>query len=389
LAIGTVVLAGRAVCRRRGCHYLSAAAARSGRAAAGLAVAGRLGEDVALLESDRWCAFYINLARRPDRRERLLGLLGASSPELLGRLERVDAVDGRSIKLDEEAVGHIIDDHALERAEHAQRRGAYTIVHNGPNLLHFDNHLTVGGIACAMSHRLALEAVASHPTADWGLILEDDITAAVPCFDQAMAQLLRGLPSDWDAVFLGYHDCNGAPHPSALEPCDSANEGEAAVAEVPAVRRMTEPLFGLFAWVVRKEAAQELLENAFPIGGQVDHALSSWLVCERGRCYAVEPGGMLFFSPKSEVGEDSDVQTMATVDAMLERYESWEGYYNHVWGIDNLVEDYVASAFGYDEEEEGEEGPGCLRTFAPMDLALPPCEVPTPECMPTDFPDNF
>ena len=35
--------------------------------------------------------------------------------------------------------------------------------------------------------------------------------------------------------------------------------------------------FGLFAWVVRREAAQELLTNAFPIGGQVGVSPnSSW-----------------------------------------------------------------------------------------------------------------
>ena len=27
-------------------------------------------------------------------------------------------------------------------------------------------------------------------------------------------------------------------------------------------------------------------------GGQVDHALSSWLVRERGRCFQVEPGAL-------------------------------------------------------------------------------------------------
>ena len=50
---------------------------------------------------------------------------------------------------------------------HARRRGAYTIVHNEGRLLHFDNHLTMGGIACAMSHRLALKALVAHPTVAW------------------------------------------------------------------------------------------------------------------------------------------------------------------------------------------------------------------------------
>jgi len=37
---------------------------------------------------------------------------------------------------------------------------------------------------------------------------------------------------------------------------------------------MREPCFGLFAWVVRREAAEDLLSNAFPIGGQA----RAWMV---------------------------------------------------------------------------------------------------------------
>lgn len=37
---------------------------------------------------------------------------------------------------------------------------------------------------------------------------------------------------------------------------------------------MREPCFGLFAWAVRKEAAEALLANAFPIGGQAGGELT-------------------------------------------------------------------------------------------------------------------
>ena len=37
--------------------------------------------------------------------------------------------------------------------------------------------------------------------------------------------------------------------------------------QVP-VRPMSQACFGLFAWVVRREAAEELLAKAFPISGQ-------------------------------------------------------------------------------------------------------------------------
>jgi len=339
--------------------------------------------DVGHREISEWCAVYINLERRPDRRERMLELLGARNPELTARLRRIDAVDGRKLSLDDDAIGAIVSDEALDRAMQAKRRGAYTIVHSGGRLVHFDDHLTAGGVACAMSHRLALEAVASHPTAAWGLILEDDLAAAAPRAEEAILQVLRRLPRDWDALFLGYHDNEGAAHPSALEvheqgeEAEECQEGEARDADVPSVRLLTEPLYGLFAYVVRKEAAQALLDNAFPIGSQVDFAISRWLVQERGRSYVVNPREMLFFSPKSEEAEDSDVQTMATVGAMLEKFESWEGYYNHIWGLDALLDDYAL-----DEEDEEE-----LRRFMPF--GLPSCEVPTPDCFPTDFSEGF
>ena len=176
-----------------------------------------------------WCAVYINLARRPDRREKLLEKLAVSNAELARQIRRIDAVDGKWLRLLDDAVAEIVDEHALDKARHARRRGAYTIVHSGGRLLHFDNHLTVGGIACAMSHRLALQALVSHPTAKWGIILEDDIVAMVPRVEKVVARAISNLPEDWDALFLGYHDDAGRAHPSAYE----QNEHEEDVVEAP------------------------------------------------------------------------------------------------------------------------------------------------------------
>lgn len=152
--------------------------------------------------TSKWCAMYINLARRPDRRQRLLRLL-ERCPELSQRIRRLEAVDGQLLTLRHEAVEGLVVPEALDRARHARRRGALTIVHSGGRLLHFDNHLTMGGIACAMSHKLALEALLQHPSAEWGLILEDDVEALVPDAQQLLARTLETLPADWDALFLG------------------------------------------------------------------------------------------------------------------------------------------------------------------------------------------
>ncbi|CAK9036852.1 unnamed protein product [Durusdinium trenchii] len=312
-------------------------------------------DSVAELE---WCAVYINLARRPDRKAKLLEKLQHFSPQLCHQIRRLEAIDGQQLTLRHPAVALIVDDAAVDRARHARRRGAYTIVHSEGRLLHFDNHLTLGGIACAMSHRLALEAVVKHPTAQWGIILEDDIAALVPKAEEVIQKAIEQLPEDWDALFLGYHDDAGRAHPGAFE----QPAGEPI--EV-SVRPMREPCFGLFAWVVRRPAAE------------VDHAISSWLVQERGRCYQVEPGSMVFFSPKSEEAEDSDIQTMATVDAFMNKFESWQAYYEHVWGMDSIMEGYL---LGDSEDEDWEDWLQDEFQMPLSGITSPPCDVPPPEC---------
>ena len=77
-----------------------------------------------------WCAYVINLARRPDRLARLHELLGATNPLLLQRLQRVDAVDGTNISLDSAAASNVVEPQALSRARRAKRMGLYSIVHD-------------------------------------------------------------------------------------------------------------------------------------------------------------------------------------------------------------------------------------------------------------------
>ena len=89
----------------------------------------------------RWCALYINLDRRPDRRGRLKELLMRHNAPLWERLERVQAptraafrewqaVDKQDLSLDDEVVLEAVAPHALERARRAQEENHYTIVHD-------------------------------------------------------------------------------------------------------------------------------------------------------------------------------------------------------------------------------------------------------------------
>ncbi|CAE8600263.1 unnamed protein product [Polarella glacialis] len=153
-----------------------------------------------------WCVAAINLSRRADRRLQLAHVLAPANTEILARLTRINAVDGRGVDLaDGKRLLPFISAEALEQAREAKRLGALTIVHQDGQLVKFHDHLTEGGIACTMSHHAALSFVANHPTAEWGLILEDDIQGIVPHVHEAIAGIVRRLPENWDAVFLGYH----------------------------------------------------------------------------------------------------------------------------------------------------------------------------------------
>ncbi|CAE7745916.1 unnamed protein product [Symbiodinium pilosum] len=339
-----------------------------------------------------------------------------SNSELAHQIRRLDAVDGKWLRLLDDAVAEIVDEYALDKARHARRRGAYTIVHNGGRLLHFDNHLTTGGIACAMSHRLALQAVVAHPTAKWGIILEDDIAAMVPRVEEVVSKAVASLPEDWDALFLGYHDDAGRAHPSAYE---------AAVEDVVEARELQcscAAAAGALLWLVCVGCAPRSGRGA--LGRSVSYWGTGWAALSEGWimryhlgcCASVavafkssqesrvenwvqklhsvrkDAGSMVCFSPKSEEAEDSDIQTMATVDDFMGKFQSWQAYYEHVWGLDGMMDEYLlgdAGDFG-DMGEYQEAGDWDMDDFlTPFGggAASPPCDAPPPECHPGDYPD--
>lgn len=304
-----------------------------------------------------WRAVVINLPRRMDRWSQLKRTLAIGNLDLLSRLSRIDAVDGQSIDLSNEALNRFISVDALKLARRAKAMGAFTVIHHEGQLIRFHDHLTEGGIACAMSHHAALTVVAEHLNADWGLILEDDVCSVVPHVHEVIARLLQRVPPDWDALFLGYHggvlagsrtactDTSGKETQARLEMLveeakSSVNGfpgaagrgmcGDTSAPYDPPVLRMFLPIYGLYAWMVRKQAARALLQEAFPIDGQVDYALSQWLVRKRGRSFRVAPRHLLFFSPKSEDGLDSDVQTMASFDELLSDPQTCDRYMSFI-----------------------------------------------------------
>ncbi|CAE7356238.1 unnamed protein product [Symbiodinium natans] len=190
---------------------------------------------------------------------------------------RIPAVDGKNLSLDSPITRRVIDADALARAKRARRLGLYSIVHDCENeLVNFDDHLTPGAVACALSHHAALRKVASDPAADWGLILEDDVSLVVPDVDRSIATILEQLPDHWSAVFLGYHNKYGCPHRRAVNSSYTRSEEEEA--EPEPVFEIHDHNWGLYAWMVKKEAAQTLVDELFPISSQVDYAISKFLI---------------------------------------------------------------------------------------------------------------
>eukprot|EP00929_Paragymnodinium_shiwhaense_P087636 TRINITY_DN47779_c0_g1_i5.p1 TRINITY_DN47779_c0_g1~~TRINITY_DN47779_c0_g1_i5.p1 ORF type:complete len:181 (+),score=34.80 TRINITY_DN47779_c0_g1_i5:186-728(+) len=166
-----------------------------------------------------------------------------------------------------------------------------------------------------MSHQKALRMVATHPTADWALILEDDVSEVASNLDAAIASVLEKVPNDWDAILLGYHRKEGRL--VDIQPGTTADVD---------VHRMISHEYGLFAWLVRKDVARLIVDNAFPISGQVDKAITSWLVHSRFRSYRVEATSMLFYSPKSEESKDSDIQAMGSIEKLVADHGSVDAY---------------------------------------------------------------
>lgn len=348
--------------------------------ATSLAATSNLGAaDASSAENDalgEWCLLVINLERRPDRLANLQKLLGATNPGLLHRLERIDAVDGRNIELNSTATASILEPETLARAKRAKQLGLYTVVHDDENnLVSFDDHLTEGAVACAMSHYKALERVATHPTAEWGLILEDDVSMVVPDIEKAIAGILRRLPADWNAVFLGYHHEDAKPHPLVRNVTAKAGlrmpaKGEDILDE--RVFEIHDHSWGLYAWMVSKAAARSLVAGLFPISSQVDFAISSFLVRRHRQVYCVFPDRLLFYSPTSEEGQDSDIQTMRSEHAVVEEHGSWQEYctlqrpsYYDLEAEDfydflDGAPDYLDDASDWEEAAAAEEDPEAL-----------------------------
>jgi glycosyl transferase, family 25 len=180
--------------------------------------------------SDVLKAFLINLNRSPKRL--------AQMAERLQRLDllwqRVEAVEGRALNIHEHP--HVSVPGYMRK--HGKR-------------------LNPAEVGCYLSHIKALEAFLAHPTAQFGLILEDDVSFCddfLPTLNALMAST-----SAWDMVRLsGFH--SGTPVRSLyLTP-----ERQLCVM----LSRQTNSA----AYLVNRKAASLMVKHLLPMELPYDHA---------------------------------------------------------------------------------------------------------------------
>lgn len=198
-------------------------------------------------------SLVITLGSPPGRLERFGAAYAASDLGSTVPLERLEAVDGRSMR----DFGGLVEGGAAARLE--------ALARTGTREEHRD--LTPGAVGCYLSHLRAWRRVAGSG-APYAFVFEDD--ADIPRdtlarFHQALAQV---GDRPWDVLLLG---CDG--------------EGESAG---PNLTRMTRFL-RLHAYAITPAAARRLCGEVLPIRQQVDWELSQRAGAGRLEVYAVKP----------------------------------------------------------------------------------------------------
>jgi len=237
---------------------------------------------------------YINLDRRTDRKKRMEEL-AAPNPWLSKAMRRIPAVDGRNLSFRKLVSENLLTREAAKVAERAAAIKKSTI---GATPEECSGHLTLGGCGCALSHRAAWETLVDSKQR-WAVIFEDDLQGVCDDFDRQMAIVVRSLPATWMFCYIGFH----VP----------GNGGKL----LPGGEDVTGPLFtpdpsmwlaGLYGYMIKRPYAELLLEQAFPMGSQIDEIVGC-LVADSGKGYAMPPDQFLVYSPPTEDSRDTDIQT--------------------------------------------------------------------------------
>jgi GR25 family glycosyltransferase involved in LPS biosynthesis len=226
--------------------------------------------------------FYINLDRRPERRQHMESQLSRAGITK-DKIERITAVDGATLDLHSSQLKSLFSSQVLKEAQEESNASF------APG-----SKMTRGGLGCALSHRDAyqrlLERNRNNGTS--ALVLEDDVRLS-DHFVTKTQSLIASAPPDYDILYLGYHES------WANAPLPGVND---------IWMRPTKQVFGTFALYIRASSVPKILQALFPLTAQLDSAYSRNF--HRLRIYLPRPQDCIVWSIASM---ESDIQNPVAV----------------------------------------------------------------------------
>jgi GR25 family glycosyltransferase involved in LPS biosynthesis len=160
---------------------------------------------------------------------------------------------------------------------------------------------SMNGIGCYLSHLNLWKQLLEDPENDMYIIFEDDTRANSTIND--IREFLDEVDEfDWDFLFLGFFK------PFFTQVDTKIREN---------VYKINSQTFGLHAYIINKQGARKLVDNAIPIVDQLDSYIS-YMAMERG-FNAYRPKSSLFYqdNPKSSIQTDR-----GNVKVLLNRLDS-------------------------------------------------------------------
>lgn len=161
--------------------------------------------------------------------------------------------------------------------------------------------MTVGELACALSHRMIYQAILKH---EWKsvLILEDDAILLSDQLNELVASLDE-LPEDWELCYLGYSKNERATAGKKIKQQFYLFMCQLGWGNLPKawIKRTLPKSFGqhlnvagfhdcTHAYAIRAGAAQKLLEAQTPVNTRADNLLSLLVLNGQLNSYALKQG---------------------------------------------------------------------------------------------------
>ena len=231
--------------------------------------------------------FYINLDKNVKRNDELIQSYNASDLKVM-HLNRFNAILGKTVDLDK----WLTPDALLQvnKTEKTKRRTHHY-------------QLTKGAVGCFLSHYTLVKQLLDDNSADYYLILEDDIMVNEKILS-TIKRYLSIVPTDWDILQLSTLRC----------------------VKYNVVGEFVEPsgFWGMQSYIINKRGAKKLVNevNNHKIDGQIDAYLSRMKQQNKIKIYITKK--RLFFT--NENGIKSDIQCKVVKEDPNKNPFNYKGY---------------------------------------------------------------